>query len=81
MAYLVNLSARAERDFASLYEEIDAEHLDAAAASETQGRHLVPRFRDPHLICLLHGVTNILLMKPSIEKLLHDSAATERLCW
>jgi plasmid stabilization system protein ParE len=30
MAYLVRLSARAERDFASLYEEIDAEHSDAA---------------------------------------------------
>jgi toxin ParE1/3/4 len=30
MAYLVKLSARAERDFASLYEEKDAEHSDAA---------------------------------------------------
>jgi plasmid stabilization system protein ParE len=30
MAYLVNFSARAERDVASVYEEIDAEHSDAA---------------------------------------------------
>jgi toxin ParE1/3/4 len=30
MRYLVSVSARAERDFASLYEEIDAEHSDAA---------------------------------------------------
>jgi plasmid stabilization system protein ParE len=30
MAYLVSVSVRAERDFASLYEEIDAEHSDAA---------------------------------------------------
>jgi plasmid stabilization system protein ParE len=30
VAYLVKLSGRAERDFASLYEEKDAEHSDAA---------------------------------------------------
>jgi plasmid stabilization system protein ParE len=30
MAYLVNITVRAERDFASLYEEIDAEHSDTA---------------------------------------------------
>jgi toxin ParE1/3/4 len=30
MAYLVNLTARAERDFARLYEEINAENSDAA---------------------------------------------------
>ena len=30
MAYVVNLTARAERDLAHLYEEIDAEHSDAA---------------------------------------------------
>jgi toxin ParE1/3/4 len=30
MAYLVSLTARAERDFASLYEEIDAGHSHAA---------------------------------------------------
>ena len=30
MAYLVNLTARAERDFAELYEEINAEYSDAA---------------------------------------------------
>ena len=30
MAYLVRLTARAERDFASLYQEIDAENSDAA---------------------------------------------------
>jgi toxin ParE1/3/4 len=30
MAYLVNLTDRAERDFASLYREIDAEGSDAA---------------------------------------------------
>ena len=30
MGYLVNLAARAERDFADLYEEINAEHRDAA---------------------------------------------------
>jgi plasmid stabilization system protein ParE len=30
MGYLVNLSARAERDFVSLYDEINAEQSDAA---------------------------------------------------
>jgi plasmid stabilization system protein ParE len=30
MAYLVNITARAERDFASLYREINAEESDAA---------------------------------------------------
>ena len=30
MAYLVNLTARAQRDLAFLYEEIRAEHSDAA---------------------------------------------------
>ena len=30
MAYLVNITARAERDLAYLYEEIDAERSDAA---------------------------------------------------
>jgi hypothetical protein len=30
MACLVNFSARGERDFVSLYEEIDAEHSDVA---------------------------------------------------
>ena len=30
MAYAVNLTARAERDLAHLYEEIHAEHSDAA---------------------------------------------------
>jgi plasmid stabilization system protein ParE len=30
MAYLVNLTARAERDLAHLYEEINAEHSEAA---------------------------------------------------
>jgi toxin ParE1/3/4 len=30
MAYLVNISSRAERDLALLYEEIKAEHSDAA---------------------------------------------------
>jgi plasmid stabilization system protein ParE len=30
MAYLVNFTARAERDFASLYEEIHAEYSDTA---------------------------------------------------
>jgi plasmid stabilization system protein ParE len=30
MAYLVNLTARAERDLAHLYREIKAEHSDAA---------------------------------------------------
>jgi plasmid stabilization system protein ParE len=30
MAYLVNITARAERNFARLYEEIDAENSDAA---------------------------------------------------
>jgi toxin ParE1/3/4 len=30
MAYLVNLTARAERDLARLYGEINAEHSDAA---------------------------------------------------
>jgi toxin ParE1/3/4 len=30
MAYLVNLTARAERDLGDLYDEIDAEHSDAA---------------------------------------------------
>jgi toxin ParE1/3/4 len=30
MAYLVNITARAERDFASLYREINAETTDAA---------------------------------------------------
>jgi toxin ParE1/3/4 len=30
MAYLVNLTARAERDLAQLYWEINAEHSDAA---------------------------------------------------
>lgn len=31
MAYAVNITVRAERDFASLYEEIDAEHSGAAS--------------------------------------------------
>jgi toxin ParE1/3/4 len=30
MAYLVNFSVRAERDLVSIYEEINAEHSDAA---------------------------------------------------
>jgi plasmid stabilization system protein ParE len=30
MTYLVRISARAKRDFASLYDEIDVEHSDAA---------------------------------------------------
>jgi len=30
MAYLVRITARAKRDFASLYDEIDVEHSDAA---------------------------------------------------
>jgi plasmid stabilization system protein ParE len=30
MAYLVNITSRAERDLVYLYEEIDAEHSDAA---------------------------------------------------
>jgi len=30
MGYLVNLTARAERDLAHLYDEINAEHSDAA---------------------------------------------------
>ena len=30
MGYLLNLAARAERDFADLYDEINAEHSDAA---------------------------------------------------
>jgi toxin ParE1/3/4 len=30
MAYLVNITSRAERDLARLYEEINAEHSDAA---------------------------------------------------
>jgi plasmid stabilization system protein ParE len=30
MAYLVNITARAERDIASLYEEIDAQHSPTA---------------------------------------------------
>jgi toxin ParE1/3/4 len=30
MAYVVNITARAERDFAALFEEINAEHSDAA---------------------------------------------------
>ena len=30
MAYLVNIASRAERDLAHLYEEINAEHSDAA---------------------------------------------------
>ena len=30
MAYLVNVTARAERDFEYLYDEIDAQHSDAA---------------------------------------------------
>lgn len=30
MAYLVNLTDRAERDLAHLYEEVNAEHSDAA---------------------------------------------------
>jgi len=30
MGYLVNLAVRAERDFSDLYDEIDAEHSDAA---------------------------------------------------
>jgi plasmid stabilization system protein ParE len=30
MAYRVRFSARAERDFANLYQQIDAEHSDAA---------------------------------------------------
>jgi hypothetical protein len=30
MGYLVNLAARAERDFADLYDQINAEHSEAA---------------------------------------------------
>ena len=30
MAYLVNITSRAERDLAGLYSEINAEHSDAA---------------------------------------------------
>ena len=30
MAYLIKIPSRAERDFARLYEEINAEHSDAA---------------------------------------------------